>query len=111
MLKDNYDSQITHLQVPADRTVQPKECTEWLTIDTPKEVEDYLIERNKDHFGQANATFPTTKQFKEHVDWAASTYEADLILNGQYDDSELNEIGKRMVKRIERCSRKNAQNG
>ena len=58
-LKDSYDSQLNRIQVPATEFADPKECTEWRSVDLPNEIEDYLIKRNQKHFGQAQGLFPT----------------------------------------------------
>jgi hypothetical protein len=49
-------SGISSLQVPADPTDNPKECSDWVTIDAPSEVVERLRERNRTHFGQAQGT-------------------------------------------------------
>ena len=86
-MKDNYDSQLNYIQVPTDEFAEPKDCSNWTTINSPEEIEKFLLQRNRKHFAQAAGTFPTIPPFSEDVDWAASTPESDLILNGEYDDS------------------------
>ena len=44
------------IEVPQDPQVSPKECTEWITLDCPQEIEQALLERNRKHFGQAQGT-------------------------------------------------------
>ena len=56
----------------------------WMLL--PQEIEKHLLKRNQTHFGQARGTVPATSPFSEHIDWAASTHEADLILEGEYDN-------------------------
>ena len=44
---------LTRLEVPKDPTQDPKRCTEWMVVDTPKAITQFLLERNKKHFSQA----------------------------------------------------------
>ena len=51
---------ISCLEVPQDSTrFNYKQCTEWITIDTPQGFESKLRDRNQHHFGQAHGTFLT----------------------------------------------------
>ena len=70
----------------------PKEATSWRTVDLPDEIVYYLLTRNRLHFGQAQGTDFTTPQFTRHIDWAASTDSAELILRGEYSSSELTDL-------------------
>lgn len=49
-------SGLSRLQVPVDSNIDPKKCTDWKVIDTPHEITQYLLERNRAHFGQAKDT-------------------------------------------------------
>ena len=108
-LKDSFDSQVKHIMTPVDRTVSPKECTEWQSVEIPQEVEKFLRERNRDHFGQAQGTFPTVPPFSEHVDWAAGTYESEMILEGDYDTDTLEEAGRLMVEHMRKTTWRDTQ--
>ena len=84
---------ITRLDVPADPDdVNYKSCVDWISIDTPEEIESRLLQRNQTHFGQADGLFPTRPPFSEWVDWGASTHVADLILEGQWNTNELDSV-------------------
>ena len=63
----------------------PKQATEWKTVDLPDEIVYYLLTRNRLHFGQAHGTPLTTPAFAQQIDWAASTETAELILHGEFD--------------------------
>ena len=66
---------ISRLEVPQDPTnFDYKQCTEWITIDTPQEIESKLCECNQHHFGQVHSTFPTVPPFSEWIDWGASSH-------------------------------------
>ena len=53
-------SGLSRLEVPSDpNDFNYNECKEWITVDTPEEIEQKLLERNKRHFGQADETFRT----------------------------------------------------
>ena len=51
---------LSTIDVPRDPTeLNHKDCTDWIMIDTPTEIEALLISRNQQHFGQAKGSFPT----------------------------------------------------
>ena len=89
---------ITRLDVPMDSSnTDYQNCQEWLTIETPAEIEDRLLQRNQVHFGQAHGTFPTIPPFSEWVDWQASTHTSELILEGNWKNPELDELSQCLV--------------
>ena len=91
-------SGITRLDVPADTTTTDyNNCSSWITIDTPAEIEERLLQRNRRHFGQANGTFPTKAPFSEWCDWGASTHTAELILEGELQSDELDEMQQSLL--------------
>jgi hypothetical protein len=77
---------LTRLQVPQDPTVDPKLCSEWKTVDAPKEITSYLLERNQKHFGQAAGTPFTVSPLSPNVDYASNSVECEAILTGAYED-------------------------
>jgi hypothetical protein len=81
----------------------PKKATSWRTVDLPDEIVYYLLTRNRLHFGQAKGTPFTQPQFTQKLDWAASTETAELILEGDFDSSELSDIQSLLLKH---CARK-----
>ena len=85
------NSGINRIQIPSTTS------DEWITVDTPIEIENKLRERNQKHFGQAQGTFLTTPGFCEKVDWGSSTHTAELILQGEYNDPKLNEVTQEFV--------------
>jgi hypothetical protein len=76
----------------------PKEATNWKTIDLPDEIVYYLLTRNRLHFGQAQGTPFTTPQFTREIDWQASTDSSELILRGEYTSNELTDIQELLLK-------------
>jgi hypothetical protein len=95
---------ISCIEVPVDPMADPKASTtkEWRVVDAPEEVTKLLQDRNKKHFGQAHGTFPTVTPFKTYVDWAANTVEAEMILEGDFETSEFEEISNLVVKHMEK---------
>lgn len=94
---------ITSIKISSDPGQQAsKACTEWLTVDTPKEFQDGLSQRNQTHFVQAAGTFLTVPPFSEKVDWNASTHTAELILEGEYNDDDISDTSKQFVKYMKR---------
>ena len=89
---------ITRLDVPAEDNDQDyAACTEWITIDTPSEIETKLLQRNQRHFGQAQNTYPTIPPFSEWVDWGASSHTSELILEGSWAPPEIDELSQSMI--------------
>ena len=98
MYKGSNIAGITSIKIPEDPDVIASEnCEEWITVETPKELQEALQQRNQRHFGQALGTFPTIPPFSEKIDWGASTHTSKLILKGEYDDSEISESVRRFV--------------
>ena len=84
---------LSRLEVPKDPTDSNyKDCTEWVSIDAPEEIEAKLISQNQSHFGQAHGAFPTKPPFSEWVDWGAPPPTSELILEGKFQDATLDEL-------------------
>ena len=94
-------SGITRLDVPRDPDdTDYNHCTDWVSIETPKEIEERLLQRNQKHFGQATGTFPTIPPFSEKIDWGASTHTADLILEGQWTHEDIDEVSQDVINHL-----------
>ena len=52
---------------------------------------------NQTHFGQTHGSLPTIPPFSEWVNWLASTYQAELILNSTFHQDELNELSTALL--------------
>jgi hypothetical protein len=85
-------SGLSRIEVPTNPNDDPKKCNDWTTIDTPAEMTKYLLERNQKHFGQAQGTPFTIPPLSVSVNFSASTQTSDLILTGQFEDEELNDL-------------------
>jgi hypothetical protein len=95
-------SGLTRLDIPADLTDRNyQQCTEWITLDTPKDIEKKLRERNQRHFGQAQGTFPTIPPFAEWVNWSASTHTSELLLEGSFSNDDLSSLEQDLLKYME----------
>ncbi len=88
---------LTCLLVPEDIDEDPKTCTEWVSVDLPHDIETHLRDRNRKHFGQSDGTPPSMPPFSDHIDWAASTRTAELILEGDYSPPELDSLMQSIV--------------
>ena len=71
----------------------------WRMVTCPKEVEYYLKLRNRRHFGQAETegTPLTATAMKEKFNWEATTYQAELVLKGEYVDDEVDRISAMLL--------------
>ena len=47
---------VVRLEIPTNPDMDPKQCTEWQTVEVPTEIVKHLQERNRKHFGQAHGT-------------------------------------------------------
>ena len=101
-LKDNFDSAAKTILTPDGMAAPPKECKPWASTEAPALAEKHLLERNQDRFGQAHGSFPTVPTFSEFADWAASTHQAGLALEGDYDDEAIEGAG-RLLAQLGRC--------
>ena len=91
-------SGINKLLIP--QTTNPSSSTSnvnWISLETPQEIKEALQKCNQTHFGQAHRSFPTIPPFSEWVDWQASTYQAELILNKTFQQDELNELSTSLI--------------
>ena len=94
---------ISCLEVLQDSTnFDYKQCTQWITIDTPQEIESKLRERNQRHFGQAHGAFPTVPPFSEWVDWGASSHISKLILKGTFQPPEVDSLTRELLQHMKR---------
>ena len=101
--KDKSQGGLNRIEVPVDDTDDPKKCENWRAVDMPDEILDLLRKRNQKHFGQAQGTPFTVPPLSEHIDFIASTASVEMILDGDYDASELEEITGLLIKHLKRC--------
>jgi hypothetical protein len=87
VFKPTHSGAISHLIVPADDDWQwpynPKTVDEWKSEYDTKKVEDYLFERNIQHFGQSKET-PWTRQPFSEIPFGGTGPIADSILAGTF---------------------------
>ena len=62
------------------------------SINVPTEITQYLLMRNKRHFGQSKGTPFTVPPLSIDLNWQASTDQAEYILQGNYDNQDLDSI-------------------
>jgi hypothetical protein len=102
------DSGVSSIEVPSDGNLDSthcKNCTSWTTLEQPREIEEALRRRNLQHFGQAHGTPPTVSPLREKIDWAASTYSSEMILEGiEPTDEEISQIERLMLSQFKRTT-------
>ena len=81
-----------------DELEDPKTTTEWVTITAPREIEDYLLLRNRLHFHQAQGTPITEPPLRNMINWLASSESVENILNGGPLPQTLPEITRTILK-------------
>ena len=102
----NASAGITELKIPLDHNTPPKECNSseeyWHTEQVPEEIEQLLIDCSIQHFGQANGTPFTTGTLKTALQYKGDSPTADLILEGKYNNLELNAATKLLIKHLKK---------
>ena len=91
-------SGLSRLEVPRDPLQDPKKCSEWMAVDTPDEITQYLLERNKTHFSQAEGTPFTVSPMKVDVNFGATTETCEMMLSGDYNDSDVADLTGLVIK-------------
>jgi hypothetical protein len=71
-------------------------------VETPKEILEYLLERNCKHFGQARGTPFTKPPLSEQFNFQASTAACEMVLEGKYSCDELNDLTSILLHHFER---------
>jgi hypothetical protein len=83
---------VADVQTLTDPKSINKDDTLWRTVDLPEEIIYYLRLRNRLHFGQAQGTPFTVPPLSELIDWQASSKTSDLVLEGDYTKSDLENL-------------------
>jgi hypothetical protein len=92
---DQLGNPTTHLD---DSKVWDKDDKPFCTLTLPEEITKYLAARNQRHFGQAQGTPFTVAPLAEMITWSADTETAELILKGEYNNTELEDITQLLLK-------------
>jgi hypothetical protein len=114
----NSKTGITRIQIPSPWPTQQdpttgdwKDAKAWdkakqpfREINLPSELEYFLIQRNHRHFGQAEGTTFTKTPFSTSLNWQADTNAADLILEGVYDTTDLEDVTALLLRHCERVT-------
>ena len=80
------------LELEDPKTITKQE--NWRKVTSPKEIAIVLELRNIKHFAQAetNGTPLTKADMLHKSNWNATTKEAELVLERNYEDNEIDEI-------------------
>ena len=92
---------LTRVEVPKDPNQDPKTCTDWMVVDTPEEITRFLLQRNKNHFGQAQGTPFTISPFNVQVDFGATTESCELMLSGDYTTEDADDLTALVVQHFQ----------
>lgn len=90
ILKPQQRSGLSHVLVPEDMQpnqypYDPDEVKTWKMVHEHNLLQEYLLERNKQHFGQAHGT-PFTVQPLSRLDWGAGNHYAEKLLQGEIQE-------------------------
>jgi hypothetical protein len=104
---------LTKIEIP-DTWPSPGETGDWCDAKThdkqqhkfrnltvPSEIEYYLMERNRRHLGQAQGTPFTQAPLAELINWQADTETAELILQGECNNAELDNVSQLLLRHCE----------
>ena len=98
--KKDQNSGINSIRVPTNPNTNPKECTNWTTVTEPSEINEYILRRNQTHFGQANSTPFNISPLKEQIPFSGIGETSDLILDGTYNDVNIEEITDLFIRHL-----------
>ena len=83
---------LSYVEVPADPTVDPKQCEDWRRVDDPVEVEEAIRDRLRKHFSQAKECNLTSPPLDTTMLFTAACEKAEQILTGTFDSSQMDEL-------------------
>jgi hypothetical protein len=88
------------------KKVDQHDTTQWREVNCPKEIEFLLVLRNQRHFGQAetDGTPFTSENMKHKFNWNASSNEAELVLEGEYEDETISEVTRLFLDNMTRVT-------
>ena len=102
LVKPSSSSLVTHLLVPNDN-LPPKQSKVWKTVTDPTEVNQFLFDRNIQHFGSAHGPPFTIPPLCDSYDWTATSSAAINTLDGNPPDNPSDFI-RRLLKHLTRPS-------
>ena len=70
---------------------------QWITLSNPQAIETALLQRNRDHFAQAQGTPFTTSPLTDHYDFSATHALDDAVLQSALCSSDVNDITKSLL--------------
>eukprot|EP00957_Ditylum_brightwellii_P066361 5037474-Ditylum_brightwellii.AAC.1 len=78
--------------LPQMQLEDPKLAKAWRLVELPTKILHYLTIQNRQHFGQSLGTLFTVPLLSQHFDWAANFIMLDLVLQGEYTNTKLDNI-------------------
>eukprot|EP00957_Ditylum_brightwellii_P043739 3316377-Ditylum_brightwellii.AAC.1 len=66
-------------------------------VETAKEIATYLKLQNRLHFSQAHGMLFTIPPLSVEFDWAANSVTSELVLEGDYSNSELDFLQQKLL--------------
>jgi hypothetical protein len=80
-----------------DAKTHDKQNNNFRNLTIPNEIEYYLMERNRRHFGQAQGTPLIQAPLAELINRQADTETAKLIFEGNYNHKELDDVSQLLL--------------
>ena len=96
------------LELEDPKTITKQE--NWREVTCPTEIAFVLKLRNIKHFAQAatDGTPFTTPEMLHKFNWNATTKEAELVLEGEYEDNEIDKISRLLLDNMTRVTALNS---
>jgi hypothetical protein len=88
----------------ADSKTWDKDKKPFREVTLPDELEYYLVQRNRRHFGQAEGTCFTVPPLSASLNWQADTNTAELLLQGHYDADSLDDVTQLLLRHCKHTS-------
>ena len=92
-MKPNQKSDLKHIEVPRDfknwNNISKSKKIRWDTVTDPEQIEEILIDRNRQHLGQAQGTLFTTPEVLKLIGYNGYSEGSDSVLKGTVDTSHI----------------------
>jgi hypothetical protein len=99
--------EVPHKDATGKPTKDPDKAVTWKRIYDPKVIEDCLMERNINHFGQAEGTLFTRKDITQMYDYEGTSLNVTDLLDGKYKTGDIPNVTSSANKLLNNLSNKN----
>ena len=72
-----------------------------MEVTEPSAINEYILQQNQTHFCQANSTPFNVLPLKEQIPFSGICEVSDLILEGKYNDANIDDITNLFIQQLE----------